>query len=61
MTKLEVITDMLAASHHLSIGLAGLLHKVLPEEEGYKVEVLLETYTDALKSLSLEIERGEKK
>ena len=60
MTKLEVITDMLAASHHLSIGLAGLLHKVLPEEEGYKVEVLLEAYTDTLRELTMNIKKEKK-
>lgn len=57
MKKLDIITDMIAASHKLTIGLAGLVHEVLPEDEGYKVEVLLETYTDTLRDLTVAMKR----
>ena len=60
MNKLDIMTDMIAASHKLSIGLAGLVHKLLPEEEGYKVEVLLEAYTDTLRELTMNIKKEKK-
>ena len=60
MTKIELMTDMMTASHHLTVGLAGVVHKVLPEKDRYKVEVLLEAYTDTLRGLSIDINDGEK-
>ena len=58
MTKLELMTEMMSASHKLSIGLTGIVYELLPKKDRYKIEVLLETYTDALGSLKMDIDKG---
>jgi hypothetical protein len=53
---IDVLLSMLTATHQLVLGLSGLLYEVLPRGEGYKVEVLLETYTDTLEGLGIDSE-----
>ena len=52
----DVLLSMLTATHTLVLGLSGLVYEVLPSGEGYKVEVLLETYTDTLEGLGIDSE-----
>ena len=49
--QIETLTDMVAASSRLSIGLAGVLYATLPPKDWYKVEVLLEAHNDAMDGL----------
>ena len=56
--QIDLLTDMVSASSRLSIGLAGLVYGLLPRDEYYKVEVLLEAHNDALESLTID-DRGE--
>ena len=55
--QIRTLTDMVAASSRLSIGLAGIVYGILPKAEWYKVEVLLEAHNDAMDGLV--IFRGE--
>ena len=58
LDQIESLTDMVAASSRLSIGLAGLVYGLLPPAEYYKVEVLLEAHNDVLESLTLKHKGG---
>ena len=59
--KIDALAEMVGASSTLVVGLSGLVYGLLPEEEGYKVEVLLESHNDALESLFKDMKKGENK
>ena len=61
MNKIEVLTEMSAATATLAIGLAAVLVSTLPADEVYKVEVLLEGHNDKLKHIISQVkkEKGE--
>ena len=61
MNKLELLTNMYETTATLTVGLAQVVHEVLPKEERYKVEVLIDAHNDALLYMMNEIkkEKGE--
>ena len=58
MTKLEALTEMVAASSRLSIGLSGVVYSLLTPKDRYKVEVLLEAHNDSMRGLATDIQKG---
>lgn len=61
MTQTDVILHIATANTRLLIGISGIIAGLLPKDEIYKMEVLLEAHNDTLRETVVQLKKEKKK